>query len=241
MATTKKSFAIALFLCISTALTACKFNGIKGSGNVTTENRPMTETFKSIKASKGLDVVIEQAPETSVTVIADDNVQKHITTTVSGGVLTISCDSNNFMNVESKKVVVKMPIVEGIDASSGVTVTAKNTIKSNVIALKSSSGSTISVNVEADQASCESSSGSSLTIGGKAISLETAASSGSEINAEKLLSNDVIASASSGSSVNVNPLVSLNADASSGANISYYNIPKNLNKKSSSGGSVNKQ
>lgn len=241
MASSKRSIAIVVFLCLSASLSACKFNGIKGSGNVTTENRTVTESFKSIKAEKGLDVVLEQATESSITVIADDNLQKHIMTTVRNGVLIITSDINNFINVESKKIIVKMPVVEEIQVSSGASLNAKNTIKCKNIMVKSSSGATIDVNIEADMASCESSSGSSLKISGKAISLETASSSGSEIDAEKLLSNDITASASSGSSIGVHPLVSLTADASSGAAINYFNIPKNLNKKSSSGGSVNKE
>lgn len=221
-------------------LASCQFNGIKGSGNVTTENRTVTGSFNSIKAERGLDVVLEQSSETSITVIADDNLQRHIKTTVSNGVLKITADVNNFINVDSKKIVVKVPTIESIQASSGASFEAKSTIKSNTIALKTSSGASLNIVIESEKATTEASSGSTMRISGKAISLETAASSGSDINAEKLLSNDIIASASSGSVISIYPLVSLNADASSGGSISYHNVPKNLNKKSSSGGSINK-
>jgi len=221
-------------------LTSCQFNGIKGSGNVTTENRTVTDSFNSIKAERGLDVVLEQSTETSITVIADDNLHSHIKTTVNNGVLKITADVNNFINVDSKKIVVKMPNIESIQVSSGASFSAKKTIKSNTIALKTSSGASLNIVIESEKATSESSSGSTMRISGKAISHETAASSGSNINAEKLLSNDIIASASSGSVIHVYPLVSLNAVASSGGNISYHNVPKNLNKKSSSGGSINK-
>jgi len=221
-------------------LTSCQFNGIKGSGNVTTENRTVTDSFNSIKAERGLDVVLEQSTETSITVIADDNLHSHIKTTVNNGVLKITADVNNFINVDSKKIVVKMPNIESIQVSSGASFEAKNTINSNTIALKSSSGGSLNIAIESEKATSEASYGSTMRISGKAISHETAASSGSNINAEKLLSNDIIASASSGSVIHVYPLVSLNAVASSGGNISYHNVPKNLNKKSSSGGSINK-
>ena len=73
-------------------LVSCQFNGIKGSGNVTTENRPVSEDFKSIKVDKGLDVVLEQSNTKSITVIADDNVHKHIKTSIENGVLIITSD-----------------------------------------------------------------------------------------------------------------------------------------------------
>ena len=98
----------------------------------------------------------------------------------------------------------------------------------------------VEVTIEADKAYCESSSGSQIIVKGKSISLETSSSSGSSIDAKELLSNDIIADASSGSSINLYPLRSLTAEASSGSNIIYYNSPKKLDKKTSSGGNIDK-
>lgn len=241
MKLTQKSGAIALIFLLSISLASCQFNGIKGSGHVITVNRNFEGGFTSIKAEKGLDVTLEQAGQTNVSVVADDNVEKHIRTTVNNGVLNITCDINNFINVESKKIVVKAPSIQSVETSSGVSFNSKNTIKGHTISLKSSSGSSINMAIESDKAFCETSSGSTMIVSGKAIELETAASSGSSINAKKLLSNDITASASSGSSINVYPLVSLKADASSGGNVNYHNVPKNLNKQTSSGGAITKQ
>ena len=222
-------------------MVSCQFNGIKGSGNVTSENRPVSEDFKSIKVGKGLDVVLEQSNTKSITVIADDNVHKHIKTTIENGVLSITSDATSYLNVDSKKIVVSTPSIENIKVSSGASLYSKNTIKSSKIVIKASSGGTINIMIETENALCEVSSGSDMKISGKALTLETATSSGSSLNAEKLISNQIIASASSGSNIDVYPLVSLKAVASSGASISYHNVPKNLNKKSSSAGSIEKK
>ena len=85
-------------------------NSIKGSGNVTTENRRVEGTFKSIEVSNAIDLVIEQSKNTSISVEADDNLQQHITTKVENSVLIVGCDYNSFLNVQSKRVIVKMPI-----------------------------------------------------------------------------------------------------------------------------------
>jgi hypothetical protein len=232
---------LGFFFAAVSLFASCQFNGITGSGHVTTENRNIQSEFKSIEAGKGLDIVLEQSNNTSVTVVADDNLQKHITTKVENGVLIISSDYNSYRNVKMKKVLVQMPFIEGVKIKSGAKLNSRNTIKSPSIAVESSSGASITISIESEKAICEASSGSTITINGKAINLETASSSGSTIDAEKLLSNDIRASASSGSNNDVNPLVSLKADASSGGNIHYHNIPKNLNKKSSSGGSISKE
>jgi hypothetical protein len=84
-----------------------------------------------------------------------------------------------------------------------------------------------------------SSSGSTIKLKGLTLKLESTASSGSTTKCSQLLANEVIADASSGSNIEVHPIVSLKAEASSGASIHYNVVPKTINQKSSSGGSIN--
>ncbi len=241
MQTNKTILKYTLLSVSALVLTACQFSGVKGSGNVITQNRTVSETFKSIKAEKGLDVVLEQSNEMGISVAADDNLQSHIRTTVINGVLTITSDVNNYINVEAKQITVKAPNIESIEVRDGASFESKNTIKSTAITLKSHTGGTLRIAIEAEKATIETATAGTIKIEGKAISIETAAASGSHIDAQKLLSNDIIASASSAGTIEVNPLVSLNADASTGGTISYYNVPKNLNKKSTTGGNISKK
>ena len=92
---------------------------ITGSGNITTENRKVEGEFKSIEVSNAIDLVVEQADKAEITVEADDNLQKEITTKVENGVLIIACEYSSFINVKSRKVTVKIPVIEGLQASSG--------------------------------------------------------------------------------------------------------------------------
>lgn len=220
---------------------SCNQNSIKGSGNVTIENRRIEGTFKSVEVSNAIDLVIEQADNTAISVEADDNLQKHITTKVENGVLIVACDYNSFLNIGSKKVIVKMPIIEELSASSAATISNSNTLKSENISIRTSSAAMINIKLKSDNIQCKSSSGSSITLEGLALNLEAISSSGSSINADSLLVNDVTAKSSSGSTISVHPIVSLNAKASSGSNISYENQPKTIRKLVHSGGSVDKQ
>jgi hypothetical protein len=220
---------------------AANMKSIRGNGNVTTEKRIVTGDFKSVEVSNAIDLVIEQSDVTEITVEADDNLQKEIITKVENGVLIISCDYNSFINIKSKKVTVKMPLIHKLEASSSSTIKSINTLKGENISLEASSAGSINVNLEADAVFCEASSGSEITVNGKALKLETASSSGSEIDAKGLLANDIIANSSSGSSISVHPLVSLNAKASSGSEINYDVVPKKIILEESSGSSISKQ
>lgn len=221
---------------------SCNFNmnAIEGSGNVTTEKRTVQGDFKNVSVSNAIDLVIEQSDKVEITVEADDNLQREIITKVENGTLVIECKYNSFRNITSKKVTVKMPIIDKIEASSASTVQSVNIIEGEDITLETSSAATMNVRVESDKISVDSGSGSSVDIEGKALNLNTSAASGASINADKLAANDVHADASSGGTVTINAAVSLKAEASSGGNINYTGSPKTIEKSASSGGNINK-
>ncbi|MFV5684421.1 head GIN domain-containing protein [Flavobacterium sp. GB2R13] len=214
---------------------------IEGSGHVTTEKRIVQGDFKSVEVSNAIELVIEQSDKTEIIVEADDNLQKEITTKVENGVLIIACDFNSFNNIKSKKVTVKMPVIDRLEASSAATIKSSNTLKGENIKLESSSAASIDVNIESDAIFGEASSGSTININGKALKLDTEASSGSTIDAKDLLANEISVEASSGASVHVHPIVSLNAQASSGASVSYNTVPKSIQKEANSGGSIHQE
>ncbi|MFV8467112.1 head GIN domain-containing protein [Flavobacterium sp. LB1P62] len=214
---------------------------IEGSGHVTTEKRIVKGDFKSIEVSNAIDLVIEQSDKIEIIVEADDNLQKEITTKVENGVLIIACNYNSFNNIKSKKVTVKIPIIDQLEASGAATIKSINIIKGESIRLEASSAASINLNIESDAIYNESSSGSTIAINGKALKLEATASSGSTIDAKDLLVNEIKAHASSGSTINVHPIVSLDATASSGASINYNIIPKSIRKEAHSGGSIHQE
>jgi len=224
---------------VALLFTSCNqvFNGIIGNGDVQVEKRIIKEKFTKIEANSGVEVVIEQGNDITVEVEADSNIIKHITTKVENGTLVVSTDAS-FYNTEAETVRVKMPVIEALEATSGSSIDTQKTIRGVNLVAKTSSGSGMELDVEYDKVSTESSSGSTLEVSGKAMKFNASSSSGSSIDAQSLLSNDVIAQATSGSSIDVHPLVSLNAKSSSGASIDYDGTPKNISKEETSGGSV---
>jgi len=80
-------------------LTSCQFNGnfgmgVKGNGNVQKTDRVISEDFKTIKVSRGLDVYLTQGDQVNITVEADENLQDIIVTVVEGNTLKIYADEN---------------------------------------------------------------------------------------------------------------------------------------------------
>ncbi len=231
-----------IIVIVLTALffSSCHFdyNSIKGSGRITTENRTITEKFTGIEVNSAIELSIEQSNETEIVVEADDNLQTSIITEVKNGKLIISSGPHLSIRNGTRKVKVKMPSIEILEASSASSIDSRTPLKGNQIYIKASSAANINLDLEMDAINCKSSSGSTIKLKGLALQLDTQASSGSNTECFRLLTNEVIADASSGASIEVHPVLSLKAEASSGASIAYNIVPKTLQKKASSGGSI---
>ncbi len=228
-----------LVLLLSVTLLSCNdhFIGIHGSGNISKEKRNTEAPFTAIVSDSGVSVIVAQESTASIEVETDDNIQQYITTKIENGTLYIKVEGS--INTQSPiNVSVKMPSINGLEASSGSTIHSKDRLKGMSLSLKTSSGSKIEVAIEFEKVTCDASSGSSIAISGKALSIQTSSSSGSEIDAKELAANEIVADASSGSFTKVKPIIKLNGTASSGSTITYYQSPKTLIKTESSGGSV---
>ena len=224
---------------------SCQFNsnfgfGVKGNGNVETQERQINDNFNEIRVSRGLDVYLTQSDNVSIEVQADENLHDIIMTEVENNILRIYADENiNY--AASKKVMVSFKDINKISSSSGSDVYSTNTIITESLELSTSSGSDMELEVDTHVIECNSSSGSDLRLSGKTDMLYADASSGSDIKASNLKSNKCEARASSGADITVNTSKELYAKASSGGDIKYYGNPEKISKKDGTSGSIKKQ
>lgn len=225
---------------------------IQGSGKIISQDRNITDPFQKIEVGNSIDLEIEQADKIEVIVIADKVFQKDIITKVKRGKLIISdretktsfsffgFKRNFSKNNSVKRVIVKLPEIEFLEATSAATIKNKGVIKSEDLELKTSSAARMDLQIESDKIKITANSGSSVNAEGLALSLRINAASGSSVLTQKLIANEIEANSSSGSSISVNPVLTLNAKASSGSNIDYSNNPKTIQKKATSGASITK-
>lgn len=229
--------AAILFL---TTLTSCgidMLNRVEGNNNVTSIKRDINADFTKVRVSTGLELIIQQGSEISLTVEADENLHDIIITEVVDGKLKIYTEKNIWKSA-AKRVYLTVNTIEELTASSGSTVISESVLKANNLDVSSSSGANLTIEVAATNLISSTSSGSSLNLSGETTSHETSASSGSSITAYKLISKDVIAKVSSGASISVYASSSIDGKASSGGGISFEGNPEKITKKTSSGGRV---
>ena len=231
---------ISIYLTLLFTTTSCFVDGvigIRGNKNVVSEERSIRSDFEIINVQQGINLTISQGNPTSLSVEADENVIDLLITEVKNNELNIYFEKN-VNQAKARNVYLTTESISKIKASSGASVKSENTIQATSLDLDSSSGSSINIHANANEINSESSSGSTITIFGKSQTFSAQASSGSSIKAKELKTVNATAKVSSGASIDVNVSDKLTAKASSGGDIDYEGNPSEVDKETSSGGSV---
>lgn len=196
--------------------TAFNFGGVKGSGDLATEQRSVSG-FNGIDVSSTFEVVITAQKDFSVTVEADDNILPLIETEVRHGVLNIEC-SRRVSPENPMKIIITAPDIENVEASGAANIIL-NSIKNGGLRIDSSGASKILVT-------------------GETAKLVADVSGATKVDAEGLVSENADIDTSGASQVLVNVVNSLRTDASGASKIIYSGSPRELNTKKSGAASV---
>jgi len=239
MKTLTKLTAIFILLITTTSCFIDGFNGIKGNGSVQSEDRKISSNFETIKVQQGINLYLTQGSKTDLSVEADENIIDLLITEVKNNELKVYFEKNVY-RAKARNVYLTTKQISGIYTSSGASVKSENTLNVQTLDLDSSSGSSIKIHVNADDVTSETSSGANMDLFGKTNTFSARASSGSSIDADELVAEVAYANASSGANIDVNVTEKLTAKASSGGDIDYEGNPTDINKNTSSGGSVSR-
>ena len=232
---------IGIFAFLSILLSSCWFMGpsVRGNGNVTEEVRQVGE-FDQIDVSRGMNVYVTQGSPARVVVIADNNLHEIIETRVEGQVLKVYVNEN-IRWAKEKKVMITVEKLSGLETSSGSNAWSQNQITTDDIELKSTSGSNLTIDVNAKNLTADCSSGANIKLSGMAKEADLEASSGANLIGEALKVDDCRMKTSSGANVSATVNERLDAKASSGGNIVYFGEPKSTDVSTSSGGNIRKK
>jgi len=95
--------AVGLLAIVILLISACGIGIIRGSGNLVTESRNVSD-FDRVDLSGSGEVVIIQGEEESLTVEADDNIMPYVTTEVRGGTLQLALDAEGARSISPTRL-----------------------------------------------------------------------------------------------------------------------------------------
>lgn len=206
--------SIALII-ISSGLTV----NAQDTKNVTVKN------FNEITVSSGIDLYLTQGSSESVAIKSDAETLKDIVVEQSGGNLTIKFkDGINLSGMFKNRIIkayVNYKTLTALAASGGSDVFTQNQMKADKMAIHSSGGSDIKLNIVCKDLAIQSSGGSDIDLKGKAENMTLQASGGSDIDAYEFITEYAKVQASGGSDVNIYVNKGLEASASGGGDISF--------------------
>lgn len=182
------------------------WSGVKGSGNVVTEKRDVSE-FKGVDVGGVFQVAIVAGKEYSVEVEADDNLQPLIKTEVDDGVLRIESEGR-ISKSSTLKIRISAPDIDSLD-SSGVSAIKLSGVKNSAL-------------------SVESSGASKITVEGATGNLTVDVSGASMVDAAGLQAENARVGASGASKITVNASNEIDADLSGASKVRYAGDPKNI-------------
>lgn len=208
--------SLASFGRVSGKLFNVSWSGVKGSGDIKTENREVSD-FKAIDVSGAFEVEITAQKNFSVEVEADDNLLELIRTEVDGDTLKIKSEKS-LKSGNPMKVRISAPDISSLELSGASKV--------------------ILVNLNNESLSLDSSGASKIKIEGTTGNFDVEMSGASKLDAENLKAENVYVESSGASNLNVFVTNVLKANLSGATNVTYSGSPKSVDKKTSGASSV---
>jgi hypothetical protein len=239
MKTGIKIMALVLLIAFTGSCYINTVNTITGNRNVIKQDRQVAD-FNKIKVATGIDVVITQGNNESLTVEADENLHEWIKTEISDSTLKIYCEKT-IRSAEKKVIYLGYKTLRSIDISSAGDVTATNTLVGDALEIDMSSAGNLSLALETGRLDINISSAGNATLSGKTGYFMADLSSAGDLNAFELEAEVGDISVSSAGSARVFITGEASFQSSSAGDIDYKGEPRIKSMNSSSAGSINKK
>jgi hypothetical protein len=220
-------FLFSMILCLALALAACsftigdtEFTTVTGSGNVTTEERPVSGVERVVITNQGnLTVVIGDTE--SLVIEAEDNLLQYIQTEVRNGTLEINTQNGvSMLNKDPIRYTLTVKSLKGIDLTSSGNASAPALTADSFEVNINSSGNASIENLTADKLTVHiSSSGKVEIAGGTVGTLDVTISSSGDLHMEDVAVQDAKVSISSSGSAYLQVSDNLDGNISSSGNI----------------------
>ena len=199
--------------------------------------------FNKVSVSSGIDLYLTQGNSESAKAVGDKELVDRLILVKEGNKLNIKYRDNNslsgmFRGGKSLKVYLNFKTLEELSASGGSDVYAQQAIKTDRMALATSGGSDVELNIICKDITIKASGGSDVDLKGTATNMDMHISGGSDVDAEAFSVDYAKVHASGGSDAVIRVNKGLEADASGGSDIRFSGNASYKKTSSSRSGSV---
>jgi hypothetical protein len=221
-----KIFPIILTM-LALGLSGCGFTVVKGSGNVVSEIRQVSN-FDAIAFSGSGDVVVTQGDEEGLKIEAEDNLMPYIRTEVRGKTLHLEIDPPGLTVFRTGKPVrffVSLKQVNALTLSGSGTIYSSNLTAKSLDITNSGSGETRIDNLTADRLNIDVSGSGRCILKGQSPVQKIVISGSGDCNTLALKSKEVVINVSGSGKASVMATDKLDITISGSGDVFYTGTP----------------
>jgi len=234
----KRIFVVLLMLVVILAVTACNANIVKGSGDLITETRAVSN-FDSIDLSGSGEVIVTQGGSESLTIETDDNVMEHIKAEVVGGTLELGYEEGfNLIDHTQLIFTVGVDDLDSLKISGSGDIESDNIETTRLDASISGSGDIQITAMSADEVTAKISGSGEIDLAGDAAAQDVTISGSGKYLAGDLCSASVKVKISGSGDATVCATEELDSNISGSGSVSYYGRPS-ISTSGSGSGKIN--
>ncbi len=213
------------------------FGPAKGQSD--TDTRKLRD-FNTIKVSNSIKAELVKGDENQVTIKVSGIDVGKVETSVVGETLEIKLARGNYRNPAVTVIVTYVELL-GIEANTSARVVSKNPIVAQEAYLSATNSSYLEAEMESDILHITAATNARIFVGGKAEELNIKAYTNAEVDGKKLTGDQVNVQANTAANVSFEAVKSLEGSVATAAKVFYGGNPKQLDVKSSTGGSIQKR
>nr|WP_320117720.1 head GIN domain-containing protein [uncultured Marinifilum sp.] len=162
-----------------------KADGIKGNGNIKSENREVSN-FENIKINGAFTIYLSQDDDYSLKIVADENILKIIKSKVKNDVLYISTEKSIYKSRELK-LYIGFKHLSGIKANGAISLKSDQSLRFDKLDIEINGASSANLNLSANRLSIDNSGASTIKLAGKSEEIEIDISGAGSVNAIDLI------------------------------------------------------
>jgi hypothetical protein len=224
-----------LFVGLTMTSSCMLADGIKGNGNVVTEERNVSG-FDGISVGGAFDVYLTQGNSEELKIEAESNLMEYIKTKVLGGTLYIETDEN-LKPTKSMKLHITFKDLEEIEASGACDLESVNVLELDELELDVSGAADVELELKLNKIEADFSGASDIELAGSAGEMMMDISGAGELDALELEVDKVTLDISGAATAKVYATKYLKVDVSGAATVKYKGNPQ-IDSEVSGAGSV---
>jgi len=230
--------AMILFGGMSLILSSCKSACTKGSGHIITEKRKAAD-FTKLDISGTYNITLVQDSSLNISIAADDNLLKEISTEVSGDELTIKTGKNVCPSGEIV-LIIGVRNLQEIKASGALNLSTRGKLVTKDLALNLSGANKLNMELDAANVTTTASGVSELNLKGQASSHVVNLDGGGKVHAFDFIVGNYDLQTSGAGEFEINVLHDLKVNSSGASSVKYKGNPATISNQKSGVSTITK-